>query len=107
MKREHVTVVRGTVPGKHRRIKRWDLKLFIVGASAKAAAAVQNLREVCDRQLQGHYNLVVIDLAKKPKLARQHQIVAVPTLLRSSPLPVRKIIGDLSNPEQLVQRLEL
>lgn len=94
----------------HRAAKKgrpWELKLYVSGASRKASAAVDNLRSVCEEWLKGEYRLTVIDLAKRPKLARQDQIVALPTLVRASPLPVKLIIGDLSNTERLLEGLDV
>jgi len=91
----------------HRRPKEWILRLYIAGHSARAAAALRNLESICDEHLSGRYEIEVIDLLKHPQLARGDQILAVPTLVRRLPVPLRKIIGDLSNTEKLLVGLDL
>jgi circadian clock protein KaiB len=86
---------------------RWNLQLYVAGKNAKSVTALKNLTVICEEQLHGNYRINVIDLHKKPLLARACQIVAVPTLVRTSPLPVRNIIGDLSNTERVLAGLEL
>jgi len=94
-----------------RRLKRpsdeWILRLYVAGASARSSAALRNLEEVCEEHLAGRYRIEVVDLLKQPQLARGDQIVAVPTLVRQLPPPVKKIIGDLSNQERLLVGLDL
>ncbi len=85
----------------------WDFYLYIAGKSAKSTAAIANLQKICDEYLQDRYRIEVIDLMQKPELARQAQIIAVPTLIRKLPLPVKQIIGDLSNQEKLLVGLEI
>jgi circadian clock protein KaiB len=85
----------------------WDLRLYIAGQTPRAARTLQNLELICKEHLAGKYRLVVIDLLKKPRLAGGDQIVAVPTLVRKLPTPVRKIIGDLSNTERVLIGLDL
>jgi circadian clock protein KaiB len=85
----------------------WLLHLYIAGRDPKAIAAVNNLKLICEEQLNGRYRLEVIDLLKKPRLARENQIVAVPTLVRKLPRPVRNIIGDLSNTERVLAGLDI
>ena len=85
----------------------WDLRLYIAGLTPRAAKALQNLDLICNEHLAGKYRLEVIDLLKAPRLARGDQIVAVPTLVRKLPTPVRKIIGDLSNTERVLIGLDL
>ena len=86
---------------------KWDLHLYIAGKSPKASTAVSNLKQICKNQIKDNYSIEVIDLLKHPKLARENQIVALPTLIRSSPLPVKSIIGDLSNTEGVLIGLDL
>src|SRR5690349_1566781 len=75
----------------------WQLRLYVAGTTAKSAAALSNLKQVCETHLAGRYSIEVIDLLENPKLAAGDQILAVPTLVRKFPEPIRKIIGDLSN----------
>jgi circadian clock protein KaiB len=86
---------------------RWVLRLFIAGRSPKGVTALNNLKVICEEQLNGRYHIEVIDLLKTPLLARDHQILAIPTLIRRLPLPVRNIIGDLSNTERLLVGLDI
>jgi circadian clock protein KaiB len=85
----------------------WDLRLYIAGQTLRAVKALENLERICREHLEGQYRIVVIDLLKTPQLARGDQIVAVPTLVRTLPTPVRKIIGDLSNTERVLVGLDL
>ena len=85
----------------------WDLRLYVAGMTVRAVAAVENLRRICDEHLPGKYRIEVIDLLKNPQLARGDQIIAVPTLVRKLPTPVRKIIGDLSNTTKVLVGLDL
>jgi circadian clock protein KaiB len=85
----------------------WDLRLYTAGQSPKSLAAIRNLKKVCDEHLAGRYRLEVIDLAANPRLAKDHQIVAIPTLVRKLPDPIRKIVGDLSDVDRTLVGLEL
>jgi circadian clock protein KaiB len=85
----------------------WDLHLYVTGQDQKAVTAIKNLKLICEDQLKGKYHIQVIDLLKRPDLAHDCQILAIPTLVRSSPLPVKRIIGDLSNTERVLVGLEL
>ena len=85
----------------------WQLKLYVAGMTAKSAAALQNLRQVCETHLAGQYHIEVIDLLVNPQLAAGDQILAVPTLVRKVPEPIRKIIGDLSNEERVLVGLDV
>jgi circadian clock protein KaiB len=85
----------------------WDLRLYIAGQSQKSLAALANLQRLCDEHLRGKYRIEVIDLVKNPQLAAGDQILAIPTLVRNLPVPVRKIIGDLSNTERTLVGLDL
>jgi circadian clock protein KaiB len=85
----------------------WELRLYIAGESGKSAAAIANLQRLCDEHLAGRYKIEVVDLLKQPQLAKGDQIIAVPTLVRKLPDPVRKIVGDLSNVEKALVGLQL
>lgn len=85
----------------------WILRLYIAGHSARSAGALRNLETICERHLAGRYRIEVIDLLKHPLLARGDQIVALPTLVRRLPPPVKKIIGDLSDEERVLVGLDL
>jgi circadian clock protein KaiB len=87
--------------------ERWDLRLYVAGQTEKSVRAFDNLKKLCEEHLAGQYHIEVIDLLRDPKLARGDQIVAVPTLVRKLPEPVRKIIGDLSNTERVLVGLDL
>jgi circadian clock protein KaiB len=85
----------------------WELRLYVAGQTSKSAAALSNLKRLCDQHLAGKYRIEVVDLSHKPELARQDQIVAIPTLVRRLPPPIRKIIGDLSNTDRALVGLEV
>ena len=87
--------------------ERWDLRLYVAGMTVRAVAAFANLQRSCEEHLSGQYRIEVIDLLKQPQLAKGDQIIAVPTLVRRLPQPVRKIIGDLSNAEKVLVGLDL
>ena len=87
--------------------RHYDLRLYVAGQSPKSLAAFANLKELCEIHLTGKYRIEVIDLVKKPQLARDDQIIAIPTLVRRLPQPVRKIIGDLCDRRQTLIGLEL
>ena len=89
------------------RYERWVLRLYVAGKTPKAVTALKNLRLICEEQLKGKYHIQVIDLLKNPKLARDNQILAVPTLVRKLPTPMRNIIGDLSDRERVLVGLDL
>jgi circadian clock protein KaiB len=85
----------------------WELRLCVAGQTPKSLAAFANLKRLCEEHLQERYVLEVIDLLKTPQLAEDDQILAVPTLVRKLPVPIRKIIGDLSNTERVLVGLDL
>ena len=85
----------------------FNLRLYVAGQSPRSIRALQNLRKVCDEHLAGRYRVEVIDLLLKPALARGDEIVAVPTLVRTLPEPIRKIIGDLSDTDRVLVGLQL
>jgi circadian clock protein KaiB len=86
---------------------KWQLRLYIAGNTPKSAAALANLQKYCELHLCDKYTLEVIDLLEHPQLAAGDQILAIPTLVRKVPVPVRKIIGDLSNEEKVLVGLDL
>ncbi|HLK34039.1 MAG TPA: circadian clock KaiB family protein [Terriglobales bacterium] len=85
----------------------WELRLYVAGHTPKSVAAFANLHKICDEHLKGRYRIEVIDLAKQPQLAAGDQILAVPTLVRNLPPPLRKMIGDLSNTERVLVGLDI
>ena len=85
----------------------WELRLYVAGQTQKSLAAIANLHTICDEHLKTRYRIEVIDLAKQPQLAAGDQILAVPTLVRNLPPPLRKIIGDLSNVERVLVGLDI
>ena len=87
--------------------ERWDLRLYTAGQSPKSLAALNNLKRICDQHLAGRYSIEVVDLMKNPRLAKDDEIVAIPTLVRKLPAPLRKVIGDLSNEERALVGLQL
>ena len=88
-------------------IRKWRLRLYVAGNTPNSIAAFANLKEICERHLGGRYQIEVIDLLENPTLAKGDQIVAIPTLVRKLPYPVKKIIGDLSNRERVLVGLDL
>lgn len=92
---------------KSRPGKVWRLRLYVAGQTPKSLAAFSNLKEICENHLKGRYRIEVIDLVERPLLSRGDQIVAIPTLVRKLPVPVRKIIGDLSDTERVLIGLDL
>ena len=87
--------------------KTWELRLYVAGQTPKSLAAFANLKKICEEHLAGQYHIEVIDLIKKPQLASGDQILAIPTLVRKLPEPIRKIIGDLSDTERVLVGLNL
>ena len=85
----------------------WELRLYVAGQTPKSVAALANLRKYCEQHLQGRYKLEIIDLLVNPQLAEGDQILAIPTLVRKVPVPIRKIIGDLSNEERVLVGLDI
>ena len=85
----------------------WELRLYIAGKTPKSVLALTNLKRYCEEHLQGKYQIEVIDLLVQPQLAEGDQIFAVPTLVRKVPVPIRKIIGDLSNEEKVLVGLNI
>jgi circadian clock protein KaiB len=85
----------------------WELRLYVAGQTAKSIAAFANLKKICEEYLKGSYRIEVIDLLETPQLARDDQILALPTLVRKLPPPLKKIIGDLSNKEKVLVGLDV
>jgi circadian clock protein KaiB len=104
-RKDQVTSESGSEPIREEDI--WDLRLYVAGQTPKSIAAFDNLKRICEEHLAGRYRIHVIDLMKDPKLARDDQILAIPTLVRKLPDPIRKIIGDLSNTERTLVGLQL
>ena len=86
---------------------KYELRLYIAGNTAKSLAALSNLKKYCEEHLKDQYKIQVIDLLKSPQLAAGDQILAIPTLVRKFPVPIRKIIGDLSNEEKVLVGLNI
>jgi len=90
-----------------RKQKTWELRLYVAGKTPKAVTALKNLQKYCETHLAGQYKIEVIDLLVQPQLAEGDQIFAIPTLVRKVPVPIRKIIGDLSNEEKVLVGLNI
>jgi circadian clock protein KaiB len=86
---------------------RWNLRLYVAGQTPRSISAFQNLKNICEEYLKGKYHIEVVDLMENPTLARGDQILAIPTLVRKLPQPIRKIIGDLSNTERVLVGLDI
>jgi circadian clock protein KaiB len=87
--------------------ERWELRLYVAGKTEKSVTALNNLKQYCEEHLKGQYKIEVVDLMVKPQLAEGDQILAVPTLVRKVPEPIRKIIGDLSDKEKVLVGLNI
>jgi circadian clock protein KaiB len=85
----------------------WELRLYVAGKTAKSVAAIDNLKKLCEEHLPGKYQIEIVDLLVHPQLAQGDQIIAIPTLVRKLPNPIRKVIGDLSNVERALVGLQL
>jgi circadian clock protein KaiB len=85
----------------------YNLRLYVAGQTPKSIAAIANLKKLCEAHLPGRYTIEVIDLMKDPALAQRDQIVAIPTLIRQLPEPLKRIIGDLSNAEKVLVGLDI
>jgi circadian clock protein KaiB len=94
-------------PRKVEPVARWELRLYTAGQTPKSLAAVRNLKKVCDEHVPGQYSIEIVDLLVNPRLAKDDQIVAIPTLVRKLPPPIRKIIGDLSDADRTIVGLQL
>jgi circadian clock protein KaiB len=87
--------------------KTWELRLYVAGQTPKSLTAFANLKRICEEHLAGQYHIEIIDLLKSPQLAGDDQILAIPTVIRKLPAPLRRIIGDLSNTERALVGLDL
>ena len=99
MKRMHISDSRGDTS--------WKLRLYVAGHTEKSEEALANLKVICEQHLEGRYDIEVIDLLKHPQLAAGDQILAIPTLVRKLPPPIKKIVGDLSQTERVLVGLDL
>jgi circadian clock protein KaiB len=99
------TVKRAAAP--RRPAKLWQLRLYVMDQTPKSVTAFENLKKICESQLKGCYRITVIDLLKRPQLAKGDQILAVPTVVRKLPRPVRTIIGNLSDTDRVLVGLDL
>src|SRR3972149_4966807 len=93
--------------GAGRAMERYDLTLYVTGATVRSLRAIANIKAVCEQYLKGRYHLDVVDIYRRPALLRRDQIVAVPTLVKRLPVPMRLLVGDLSRAEQGLQGLDL
>ena len=105
MKTKTVRIPASSSPPRQEKL--WQLRLYVMGQTPKSVAALANLKKLCESHLKGRYRITVIDLVKQPQLAKGDQILAIPTLVRKLPQPVRKIIGNLSDIEHLLVGLDL
>ena len=87
--------------------KKYLLRLYVTGSTPRSSRSIFNIRDLCEKRLFGRYKLQVIDIYQQPDLARQEQIIAAPTLVKTLPLPLRRLVGDLSNQEQVLAGLDL
>ena len=87
--------------------ERYELRLYIAGTTAASSKSVENLRAICEEHLKGRYELTVVDVFQQPVLAKDEQIIAVPTLIKRLPTPIRRIVGDLSNEHRVLVGLDL
>jgi circadian clock protein KaiB len=102
------TTARPHSSGSHGRpVKLWQLRLYVAGQTPRSLAAFSNLKKICENHLKGCYSIDVIDLLERPHLSKGDQILAIPTLVRKLPRPMRKIIGDLSNTERVLIGLDV
>ena len=102
-------VIRKAVGKRLRPVRevQWNFRLYVAGQTPKSITAFTNLKRICEEHLRGRYRIKVIDLTTAPHLAQDDQIVALPTLIRQLPVPVRRVIGDLSNAERVLIGLDL
>lgn len=101
------TMRRAEPVSRRRPAKTWQLRLYVAGQTPKSLAAFSNLKAICETHLNGRYSIEVIDLIEQPQLSKGDQILAIPTLVRKLPQPVRKIIGDLSDANRVLVGLDL
>jgi len=101
------TAKRPKSSARRRPAELWQLRLYVAGQTPRSLTAFSNLKEICENHLEGRYRIEVIDLVEQPQLSQGDQILAIPTLVRKLPQPVRKIIGDLSDTERVLVGLDL
>jgi circadian clock protein KaiB len=101
------STARASEPAEQTTNAEWDLRLYVAGRSAKSLTAFSNLKRICEEHLAGRYHIEVVDLLEKPQLAKGDQILAIPTLVRKLPEPIRKLIGDLSNTDETLVGLDI
>jgi len=94
-------------PGAKDKVITWELRLYVAGNTPNSIAAFSNLKQICETHMGGRYRIEIIDLLRNPQLASGDQIIAIPTLVRRLPIPIKKIIGDLSNRERVLIGLDL
>jgi circadian clock protein KaiB len=105
--------MKAAAPAKDKKVKTntteeiWNLRLYVAGQTPKSITAFANLKKICEEHLAGKYRIEVIDLLENPKLAKGDQIIAIPTLVRRLPEPIKKIIGDLANTERVLVGLDI
>lgn len=100
-------IVEGSAPGSPGSGERYILKLYVAGMTSRSARAIENLQTFCEKHLAGRYELQVIDVYQQPELTRSEQIVAIPTLIKKLPLPLRRLIGDMSDEERVLVGLDI
>jgi circadian clock protein KaiB len=88
-------------------VEEYRFRLYVAGNSPKSLRAIQNLKKICDEHLPGHYEIEIIDIYQRPELLEQEQIFAIPTLIKKLPLPLQRLIGDMTNTEEVVIYLGL
>jgi circadian clock protein KaiB len=98
---------RGTARHEEPPLTRYLLRLFVTGSSPRTSVAISNLRRICDATLEGRYDLEIVDVLDDPQSAEEARVLATPTLIRQLPLPLRRVIGDLSDPAQVLLGLDL
>ena len=92
---------------KEKKQEKYVLRLFISGMTSRSIQAIDNLKKICDEQLKGCYNLEIVDISQQPGAVRKEDIIATPTLIKELPIPIRRIIGDLSNKDRILVALNL
>ena len=102
-----VTTVKGKKAKTGAKKEIWNLRLYVAGQTPKSITAFSNLKKICDEHLAGKYRIEVIDLLKNPQLAKGDQIIAIPTLVRKLPEPLKRMIGDLANTERVLVGLDI
>lgn len=96
-----------SAPAKKSKAEFWTLRLYVAGQTPRSLTAFSNLKKLCEEHLKGQYKIEVVDLVKQPHLAQSDQIVALPTLVRKLPEPIKRIVGDLSNKERVMVGMEI